>query len=148
MRPHCDRCCLRFMLILMDGADRSPVHQKRGTSGSARANASRCVRRLEVAVRRSAGAFAATRQQSYGCAYSDVRWESTSTIFNIITIITIYISHGRCRHVYASGGLWVFSDPKSKFTRHRCCEGQRWDTRWRVLPATTQTSCQVLVSPI
>ena len=34
-----------------------------GTSGSA-------VRRLEVAVRRSAGALAATRQQSHGCAYS------------------------------------------------------------------------------
>ena len=59
-----------------------------------RANASRCVRRLEIAVRRSAGALAATRQQSYGCAYSDVRWASTGTTFNISTIISIYISHG------------------------------------------------------
>ena len=44
-----------------------------------RANASRCVRRLEVAVRRSAGALAATRQQSCGCAYSDVRWGRTAS---------------------------------------------------------------------
>ena len=74
----------------------------------ARANASRCVRRLEVAVRRSAGALAATRQQSYGCAYGDARFGITSTTFNIITIITIYVSHGECRNVYASGCLCVF----------------------------------------
>ena len=40
-------------------------------------------------MRRSAGAVAATRQQSYWCAYSDVRWESTSTIFNIISHVTL-----------------------------------------------------------
>ena len=95
---------------LMDRAARSPFHCGVGHVGvRARANASRCVRRLEVAVRRSAGALAATRQQSYGCACSDVRFGSTSTTFNIITIITIYISHGGCRNVYASGGLCVLS---------------------------------------
>ena len=36
---------------------------------------------------------------------------STSTTFNIITIITTYISHGGCRNVYASGGLCVFLAP-------------------------------------
>ena len=97
---------------LMDRAARSPFHQKKEHVGvRARANASRCVRRLEVAVRRSAGALAATRQQSYGCAYSDVRWESTSTTFNIITIITTCTSHGGCRNVYASGCLCVFLAP-------------------------------------
>ena len=33
---------------------------------------------------------------------------STSTAFNIISIITTYISDGGCRNVYASGGLCVF----------------------------------------
>ena len=59
-------------------------------------------------MRHSAGALAAARQQPYGCAYSDVRWGSTSTTFYKITIITIYISH---RNVYVSGGLCVFSAP-------------------------------------
>ena len=76
-------------------------------------HASQCVRRLEVAVRRSAGALAATRQQSDGCAYSDVRWGSTCTTFNIITIITTYTSHGGCRIVYASVCLCVFLAPKN-----------------------------------
>ena len=34
---------------------------------------------------------------------------STSGSYNIITIITIYIRHGGCRNVDASGGLCVFS---------------------------------------
>ena len=96
----------------MDRAARSPFHTSMGHVGvRARAKASRCVRRLEVAVRRSADALAAARQQSYGCAYSDVRWGSTCTIFNINAIITIYISNGGCRNVYASGWLCVFSAP-------------------------------------
>ena len=75
---------------LMDRAARSPFHCGVGHVGvRARANASRCVRRLEVAVRRSAGALAATRQRSYGCAYSDLRLESTGTTFSIITFITV-----------------------------------------------------------
>ena len=53
----------------------------------------RCAAR-QLALRRSAGALAATRQQSYGCANGDVRWRSTSTTFNIITIITTYITEG------------------------------------------------------
>ena len=47
---------------LMDRAARSPSHCGMGHVGvHARANAARCVRRLEVAVRRGAGALAATR---------------------------------------------------------------------------------------
>ena len=90
---------------LMDRAARSPFHCGMGHVGvRARATASLCVRRLEIAVRRSAGALAATRQQSYGCACSDVRWGSTGTTSNIITIVTTYTSHGGCQTVCASGG--------------------------------------------
>ena len=75
---------------LKDRAARSPFHCGVGhLKVRARANASRCVRRLEVAVRRSAGALAATRQQSYGCAYRDVRWGSTCTTFHIITLLLL-----------------------------------------------------------
>ena len=60
---------------LMDRAARSPFRCGVGHVGvRGRAGASRCVRRLEVAVRRSADALTATRQPSYGCAYRDVRW--------------------------------------------------------------------------
>ena len=115
MRSQCDRSCLRFMPVLMDRAACSAFHQKKGTSGSARAPMrQRCAAR-QLTVRRSAGTLAATRQQSYGCAYSDVRWGSTSNTFNIITNITTYISHGRCRNVYASGGLCVFLAPSLRF---------------------------------
>ena len=85
----------------------------RGTSGSARAPMrQRCAAR-QLAVRRSAGALAASRQQSYGCAHRDVCWRSTCTTFNIITIIPTYICHGWRRNVYASGGLCVFLAPYS-----------------------------------
>ena len=54
---------------LMDRAARSPFPCDVGHVGvRARANASRCVRRLEVVVRRRAGALAASRQQSQGAA--------------------------------------------------------------------------------
>ena len=58
---------------LMDRAARSPFHCGLGHVGvRARANASWCVPRLEVAVWRSAGALAAARQQSYGwCALGE-----------------------------------------------------------------------------
>ena len=120
MRSQCDRCSLRFMPALMDRAARSPFH-------CARANASRCVRRLEVAVRRSAGALAAARQQSYGCAYSDVRWGSTGTTFNIITTIPIYISHGGCRNVHASG-VCVSSRLPTSTRSLSCGRGLVWDS--------------------
>ena len=107
---------------LMDRAARSPFHCGTGHVGvRARANASRCVRRLEVAVRRSAGALPATRQQSYGCAYSDVRWRSTGTSFNFITIITIYIRHGRCRNVYPSGVLCLAGSLFSRGPNWKMC---------------------------
>ena len=77
---------------LMDRAARSPFH-----CGMAR-RGPRARRRLEVAVRRSA-------QQSYGCAYSDVRWGSTSTTFNMIIVITFYINHRGCRNVYCVWGV-------------------------------------------
>ena len=126
MRSQCDRCCLRFMPVLMDRAARSPFHCGVGHVGfRARASASRCVRRLEVAERRSAGALAATRQQSYGCAYSDVRWWSASTTFNIITIITTYISHGVSKCLCVCGFVCLFGSLvtvslSSNSTPHSC----------------------------
>ena len=97
---------IRFFQL--DGPSRSlavPLWHGARRGPRARQCPTRGVRRLEVAVRRSAGALAATRQQSYGCAYSDVRWESTGTTFNIITIISLYISHGWSRNVFCVCGF-------------------------------------------
>ena len=114
--PLCNEVAVRSMLFAfhacVNGPSSSlavPLKKKRHVGVRARAPMrQRCAAR-QLAVRRSAGALAATRQQSYGCACSDVRWGSTSTTFNIITIITTYISHGGCRNVYdASVGLCVF----------------------------------------
>ena len=48
-------------------------------------------RGLEVAVRRSAGALAATRQQSCGCAYSDVRW-GVLVLLSILLVLLLFTS--------------------------------------------------------
>ena len=77
--PLCYEVAVRSMLFAIhacvDGPSSSlAVPLKRSTSLSARAPMrQRCAAR-QLAVRRSAGALAATRQQSYGCACSDVRW--------------------------------------------------------------------------
>ena len=112
--PLCNEVAVRSMLFAVHACVNGPSSlfavpsKKKGARRGPRAPMrQRCAAR-QLAVRRSAGALAAARQQSSGCAYSDVRWESTSTTFNIITIITTYISHGGCRNVYASGCLCVF----------------------------------------
>ena len=111
--------CLRFMPVLVDSAARRSIKKKRGASGSARAPMrQRCAAR-QLAVRRSAGALAATRQKSYGYACSDVRWRSTSTTFNISTIIITYISHGGCSKSLCFWGFVCL------FGSLKCCAGQR-----------------------
>ena len=45
------------------------------------------------------------------------------SIITISTIITIYISHGGCRNVYASGGSCVFSAPYSRRIRETRVDG-------------------------
>ena len=76
--PLCNEVAVRSMLFAIHACVNGPssslaVPSKKG-AGSARAPMrQRCAAR-QLAVRRSAGALAATRQQSYGCAYSDVRW--------------------------------------------------------------------------
>ena len=104
MRSQCDRCCLRFMLVLMDRAARSSFHQKKKKGARRGPRARQC----------ASAAPHATRQQSCGCAYSDVRWGSTGTI----TMITTYISHGGRRNVYASGWLCVFLAPSEDARGH------------------------------
>ena len=116
MRSQCDRCCLRFMPVLMDRAARSPFHQKRGARRGPRGR--QCASAAPHGNLPCGAALAAARQQSYGCAYSDVRWRSTSTTFNIITITTTHISHGGCRNVFASGGfVCLFGSLLSRYLR-------------------------------
>ena len=90
----------------------------------------RGVRRIEAAVRRSAGALAASRQQWFGCAYSDARWGSTSTTFNIITCISIYISHGGCRNVFVSFRLPGGKTARAKRSCANTAPQARCAARW------------------
>ena len=82
IRSHCDRCCLRFMPVLMDRAARSPFHQKKGGRRGPRARANapalRCTASLR-AQRWRIGRYSDSNR--YGCAYSDVRWVSTRYYF-------------------------------------------------------------------
>ena len=70
-------------------------------------------------------------------------------LFSILLRLSLFTSATEGVDMFMRlGGCVSFSAPKSKFTRHRCCEGQRWETRWRVLPGTTQTSSQVFRSEL
>ena len=94
MRSQCDRCCLRFMPVLMDRAARSPSIKKGSALGSARANAP-----------------SAVPHGNLPCGAALAHWPLLDS--NCMGAHTAMCAGGVLvrRNVHASGGLCVFLAP-------------------------------------
>ena len=95
--------------MLMDGADCSLVHQKKGARRGPHAPMHRGVcDGLRLPCGAALAHLPLLDSNRVGAHTAMCAGRVLVLFFNIITIITIYISHGGCRHVYAFGRLCVF----------------------------------------